>query len=131
MRRFAMKSTLGRSYPADPEDTRAIKAVLYRLGYYRPPFFGITPYPDEALFNGIERFQARHNLEKDAIMKPEDQIVEERSRGFFVPPSNDQTTLGHGSGRMGPARVIGNSTADTLRIDLPMNSEYRPIHPNF
>lgn len=51
---FRLKSTIGRSYRVDPDDTRRTKETLRELGYYETPSYGITPYPDEPMFRGIE-----------------------------------------------------------------------------
>ncbi|MDX1739023.1 MAG: peptidoglycan-binding domain-containing protein, partial [Alphaproteobacteria bacterium] len=41
-----------------------------RLGYYKLPPHGISPYPDKPLFSAIKHFQADNNLKVDGIMKP-------------------------------------------------------------
>ncbi|MEO5337229.1 MAG: peptidoglycan-binding protein [Magnetospirillum sp. WYHS-4] len=65
-----LKSTLGRPYNVSLDDVVPVKRVLQGLGYYAIPSYGITPYPDEPLFQGIERFQRDNNLRVDGIMKP-------------------------------------------------------------
>ena len=39
---FRLKRTTGRSYDVDLSDIAPLKRSLSRLGYYRPPSFGIT-----------------------------------------------------------------------------------------
>ncbi|MAN80988.1 MAG: hypothetical protein CMM77_13085 [Rhodospirillaceae bacterium] len=68
---FKLNATLGRSYNADPDDTLRAKKVLKSLGLFETPSYGITEFPDAALFKGIEGFQERHGLRRDGIMKPE------------------------------------------------------------
>jgi hypothetical protein len=67
---FKLLSPLGRSYNVDLDDTLRTKKALNGLGYYAPPKHGMTRYPDERLFKGLESFQADNGLRKDAVMKP-------------------------------------------------------------
>lgn len=65
-----LRSTLGRSYNANLDDVEPVKKALNGLGYYPIPGYGMTPYPDEFMFQGIERFQRNNGLQVDGIMKP-------------------------------------------------------------
>jgi len=67
---FKLKSTLGRSHNVDLDDTLMAKKTFGSLGYYKTPSYGLTKYPDEPLFKGIESFQKDHGLRKDGVMKP-------------------------------------------------------------
>ena len=67
---FRLKSTLGRNYKVDLDDTRRTKQALLDLGYFETPSYGLTDYPDEALFTAIEKFQTEYDLRRDGIMKP-------------------------------------------------------------
>ena len=44
---FNLNQTLARNSAADPDDTLNTKRALGALGYYEPPSFGMTEYPDE------------------------------------------------------------------------------------
>ena len=68
---FRLARTIGRSYAVDPEDTRRMKVALRDLGYFETPLYGLTPYPDERMFRGIERFQEDFGLRRDGIVKPD------------------------------------------------------------
>jgi len=68
--KYKLKSTLGRSYNVDPNDVLTVKKALNDLGYYEEPEWGITPYPDNDLFKGIEGFQKDYKLKVDGLMKP-------------------------------------------------------------
>lgn len=68
---FSLKGTVGRSYRVDPEDTRRTKQALLELGYFKPPAYGLTDYPDEPLFTAIETFQQDNGLYRDGIMRPD------------------------------------------------------------
>lgn len=67
---FRLKLPLGRSYNVDPDDTIRAKRTFKDLGYYKTPKYGLTRYPDESLFAGIESFQRDNGLKRDGIMKP-------------------------------------------------------------
>ena len=68
---FRLKRTLGRSYKVDLDDTRRTKQALQRLGHFETPRYGLTDYPDEPLFEAIEKFQSDHDLRRDGIMRPD------------------------------------------------------------
>ncbi|MBT3238856.1 MAG: hypothetical protein HOK06_08010 [Rhodospirillaceae bacterium] len=63
-------STIGRTYNVDLDDTFRTKTALNKIGYYKPPKFGITQYPDEPMFDALEKFQADNGLRRDGVMKP-------------------------------------------------------------
>lgn len=69
-KQYRLKSAVDVSARADGDDVRAVKSALNGLGYYRAPEWGITPYPDTAMFDSIERFQGDHGLVTDRVMKP-------------------------------------------------------------
>lgn len=66
-----LKQTIGRNYVIDPDDVRQIKAGLNHIGYYEIPDYGLTPYPDNALYQSIEEFQRDESLKKDGVIKPD------------------------------------------------------------
>jgi hypothetical protein len=66
---FTLNATLGRSFNTDPDDILRTKQALNRLGHYSMPSYGLTEYPDESLFQGLETFQGRYGLSRDGIMK--------------------------------------------------------------
>ena len=39
------------------EDTLTIKKTLNRFGYYKIPSYGLTPYPDKAMFDGLKAYR--------------------------------------------------------------------------
>lgn len=73
---FRLMSTIGSSYRVDPDDTRRTKKTLRELGYYETPSYGITPYPDERMFQGLEDFQDDFDLYRDGIMTTDGETVE-------------------------------------------------------
>jgi hypothetical protein len=65
-----LKQPLGPSYSADEDDTLLTKHLLTDIGHFEIPSYGITPWPDDPLFTGIDSFQRRSNLEVDKLMLP-------------------------------------------------------------
>ncbi len=56
---------------ADLDDSLRTKQALERTGHFKTPSYGITPYPDEPLFEAIEAFQSQNGLRRDGVMKPD------------------------------------------------------------
>lgn len=66
-----LKSPIGTNYRVDPDDLMGTKRALNKLGYYDiPPHRGIDDWTDDAMFDGIKRFQKDNNLKVDAFMRP-------------------------------------------------------------
>lgn len=55
---------------ADPDDVLSAKSAFNRLGYYETPSYGLTPYPDQPLFDGIRSYQKDKGLTVDGYMLP-------------------------------------------------------------
>lgn len=79
---MAKKTTLdlngpvGRSYNTDLDDVALTKDALKELGYYKDPEHGPTPYADEKLFEGLEKFQKDHGLKVDGVIKPDGETAD-------------------------------------------------------
>lgn len=54
--------------PADPKDVFDVKSYLHKRGFYDIPNYGLTPYPDHALFEGIKNYQESRGLSVDGVM---------------------------------------------------------------
>ena len=67
---FRLKTTIGRENNVDLNDVRRVKKALRYSGYFETPSYGLTDYPDEPLFEAIEKFQTDNGLHRDGIMKP-------------------------------------------------------------
>ncbi len=65
-----LKQPLGPTYPSDEEDTLLTKHLLTDVGHFEIPRYGITPWPDDPLFSGIDSFQRRKSLDVDSLMLP-------------------------------------------------------------
>ncbi|MBL8665134.1 MAG: peptidoglycan-binding protein [Candidatus Odyssella sp.] len=55
---------------ADPQDVLSAKSAFKRLGYYETPSYGLTPYPDQQLFDGVRAYQKDKGLAVDGYMLP-------------------------------------------------------------
>ena len=72
---FKLKRNIERSSDTDLDDVLKVKTALHGLGYYDMPDYGMTTYPDQPLFKGIQKFQSVNSLKKDGIMKPDGPTV--------------------------------------------------------
>lgn len=53
----------------EPEDTVNTKAALQKLGFYKTPKYGMTPYPYRYMFEGLKAFQEEQDLLPDGTMR--------------------------------------------------------------
>ncbi len=68
-----IKRALSRSSNADPDDVLAAKRALAAAGLYEIPEWGLTSFPDEAMFRGIETLQRRAGHPRpDGEVRPDD-----------------------------------------------------------
>jgi hypothetical protein len=65
-----LNQTLGSSYEADQDDVRGMKTALSEVGEYTPPRHGINGWTDDALFDGMKRFQKKRGLHVDGVARP-------------------------------------------------------------
>lgn len=68
---FRLKSTIATSSNLEPTDVLRTKTALRKLGFYRPPEWGITDIPDRDMFAGLTAFQETNKLVPDGVMKPD------------------------------------------------------------
>ena len=68
MRKF--KNIIGREYGFGEDETLSMKNILRQLGHYETPDYGMTPYPDERMFEGIRGFQKAKGLAIDGVVEP-------------------------------------------------------------
>lgn len=67
---FRLRSTLSASAHTNETDIQNAKRVFGSLGYIPPSTRQPSNRPNDALFNGIRRFQSDHGLKRDGVMKP-------------------------------------------------------------
>jgi hypothetical protein len=73
---FRLSKTIGRHYSVDPEDVLKTKKLLKELGHFETPAYGMTRYPDDPMFQGIEQFQDDFDLYRDGVMNPDGETIE-------------------------------------------------------
>jgi len=68
---FRLRGPIDRNSNMNLEDVRRVKQALVKIGIMEIPEYGLTPYPDQLMFDGIEDFQSRRGLQVDGVMKPD------------------------------------------------------------
>ena len=69
--KYGLSSAVSASHNTKPDDVKLVKRMLSESGHYQVPDFGITPYPDTPMIDGIKKFQKENGLAVDGVMKPE------------------------------------------------------------
>ncbi len=64
----SLNKTLARDSRADPQDVLDVKEFLQNAKFYKVPSYGLTPYPDEHLFEAIKNYQINKRLKVDGVM---------------------------------------------------------------
>ncbi len=67
---FSLNQTIASNTPSDPDDVLRTKKGLRRLGFYRVPKYGLTPWTDDAMFEGLKNFLLSNGLTVDGVMNP-------------------------------------------------------------
>ena len=67
---------------ARPLDVVKMKSALKALGFYDAPEWGVTPYPDAALFDAIKTFQQAAGIKADGVVKPDGETEAMLSRAL-------------------------------------------------
>ena len=76
-----IKNTLRQdSATTELDDVLKIKNALLKAGNYDIPEYGLTPYPDNALFQGIKEFQKKNALKVDGVITPEGETIKALSK---------------------------------------------------
>ncbi|MBL4692890.1 MAG: hypothetical protein JKY92_06120, partial [Magnetovibrio sp.] len=65
-----LNRTLSDNASSHPQDVVATKLFLRNQGYYHAPKWGVSQFPDRALFDAIKAFQDSQGLSVDGVMKP-------------------------------------------------------------
>jgi len=67
---YRLKKPLGPAYTMDEDDVLKTKVALRDLGHMKKPDYGLTPFPDQPMIDGIRDFQRSHGLKPDGVAKP-------------------------------------------------------------
>ena len=65
---FTLKRVVSQAR-ARPADVLNVKRALNHMGFYDVPDYGMTPYADRTMFDGIRRFQRANGLRVDGVMR--------------------------------------------------------------
>lgn len=68
---FRLNGTVRPDASVDLDDTLRTKSALERLGYYERPDWGLTPWVDSRMMEGIRGFQRDHDLRIDGVIEPD------------------------------------------------------------
>ncbi len=71
MKPLKLARPLAENTNADHDDVLVAKHYLRDMGFYEAPEWGVTEFPDRALFDAIRAFQSASGLKVDGVMKPE------------------------------------------------------------
>ena len=69
----------------DPKDVILVKEALFNLGHYEVPEYGLTPFPDRRLFDGIRKFQESSKLQVNGEINPLDETEDELAGRSLYP----------------------------------------------
>lgn len=102
-----LSDSVGSDRHVEEEDTLKTKNALQRLGRYDTPEYGMTPYPDAAMFNAIGKFQKERNLYQDRIMNPggETETAMNKELGRVGSNSELSPTSYHPGGEISPGEM--------------------------
>ncbi len=118
---FNLKQPFGASYSVLGDDVLSMKTALTKTGDYIAPKTGLTPWTDDAVFDGVRKFQKRNGLTVDGIAKPGGPTEATLKSALAV------TTPPYQSSKLEPS--IGSFTSRTLR-PLPSPKSKQVPHPS-
>jgi len=75
-----LQKALAANVNTNPQDVFAAKAFLQDQGHYAAPEWGLSEFPDRALFDAIKAFQKSNGLRVDGVMNPEGETEETTQR---------------------------------------------------
>ncbi len=81
---YRLKNKIDPSSNADLDDVWVVKKNLDAAGYYKTPNYGLTPFPDEGMFDAIKAYQRDNRLFVDGIMKPDGETEQSMMENLAV-----------------------------------------------
>lgn len=87
---FYLSRPLSATSDADPDDVLSAKSAFRQLGYYETPSYGLTPYPDQELFDGIRTYQKDKGLTVDGYMLPQGETEQSVNKSLATNKRADQ-----------------------------------------
>lgn len=67
---ISIKQALRQDGAANLDDVLTVKRALFTTGHFEVPEYGLTTYPDQALFTAIKGFQRDKGLKMDGVINP-------------------------------------------------------------
>ncbi len=86
-----LKSDVSRSHKLEEEDILKTKVALNKEGYYDVPDYGMTPYSDERMFDGMKKFQKEKGLQVDGVMRPDGETVNALDKALHKHQAGDES----------------------------------------
>ncbi len=75
---------------AEGKDVLSIKKTLLITGHYTVPDYGLTPYPDKAMFNAVKEFQKDNGLKADGVITPDGETLQALNNLENEAPNSDE-----------------------------------------
>lgn len=134
---FSLRGPVDSAASVREQDTLQTKLALQALGHYKAPSYGITPYPDKPMFNGIKSFQRANKLHVDGVMKPDGET--ERMMNFQLSTGATESKTGNtetgesGSDETGKTSGGQNTNPSVItppNVDPKMPTIKEPFFPN-
>jgi hypothetical protein len=125
---FRLREAVESNVSVTPQDSKRTKRALNRLGYLKTPEWGLTGYPTEDMFDGLETFQRDHKLRPDRMMRPEgptERMLEKRLAERAIDVDED-TDVDHPETRTGAFNRSRGVDQDGNRLrlaDAPKDAE--------
>jgi hypothetical protein len=66
------------------------KHAFRQLGYYDVPSYGLTPYPDQPLFDGVRAYQKDNDLTVDGTMMPGGETEQSINKILAITPAEGE-----------------------------------------
>jgi len=113
---LSLASTVSRSHRLDLDDVLKTKKALQDRGYYEEPDYGMTPYSDERMFDGIRAFQKDNGLRVDGVMHPDGETVQAMNKVTRSPDHSSKP--GSGVPSVADTQQSGGQTSPTRGVSL-------------
>ncbi|MBT5109905.1 MAG: peptidoglycan-binding protein [Rhodospirillaceae bacterium] len=114
---FRLKKTIGDSYTMDLDDSLNTKKALADLGHLKIPDYGLTPYPDRAMVDGVKSFQKDHGLKIDGVMKKDGPTINRLNRALSAEQLKAANNNAGGPSQGGkPVQVAGGPLTPFLPL---------------
>jgi len=126
-----VRQPLAANANAHPLDVLKMKSLLMALGHYEPPAWGLSEYPDPALFDALRQVQRQCGLMVDGMMNPggetEQMLLSSLSVGQADAAIRAAANALQGMGRNGDA-ILAHLTPEEAKW-LDAVTDGASVHP--